>query len=447
MTTPAPHRPARRLGRAVRAGAVDIGPLRRSRPFRLLFTGQIVSMLGRQVTVVALPFQVYSLTGSTFAVGALGAVQVVPLVGTALVGGAVADRVDRRRVLLGANAALAACSLALTLAALGGAPPVALVYLLAGLVAGLGALEQPARSATVPNLVDRSDLPAALALMFGVFQVTLVAGPALGGILIGRFGLADAYLFDTLTFGAALTAAALLPARGPRSADPEPPLRAIRAGLAFLLSQRQLIGSFAIDLDAMIFGMPRALFPVLAVQTFHAGPQGLGLLYSAPGVGAVVAVLLASGVARTRRLGRTVVIAVLAWGTAIALMGLTSRLWLALALLALAGGADAVSAICRGTLLQTATPDHLRGRAVATNSMVVMGGPYLGDLEGGSVGAIFTPAVSVVSGGVLCVAGVGLVCALFPQLWRQGTGGGGEAPASMEVEGAVGVGPERALGS
>jgi MFS family permease len=257
-----------------------------------------------------------------------------------------------------------------------------------------------------------------VALMFGLFQAALIGGPAAGGLIIGHWGLGAAYLVDVLSFGAAITAVALIGPQPPGREHHEPPLRAIRSGLAFARRQPVILAGFAIDLDAMIFGMPRALFPALAASTFHTGPSGLGLLYAAPGVGAVAAILVTGWLGRVRRLGRVVIGAVAVWGLAIACFGLVGSLPAAVALLAIAGGADSISAVCRSTMLQTLTPDHLRGRMSATYSMVVMGGPYAGDVEAGAVAARFGTQVSVVSGGLLCVLGAGLVAAAFPALHR-----------------------------
>lgn len=416
-----PPRP-RRQGPGLRRLAIDITPLRRSRDFRLLFAGQLVSTLGRQITAVAVPYQVYQLTRSTLAVGLLGLAQVVPLVLCSLVGGAVADAVDRRRLLLASNSLLAGCSLLYAAGALHGHPPVAGLYAVAALAAGLGAVDQPARSATVPNLVPRELIPAAVALMFGLFQAALVAGPAVGGLIIGHLGLAPAYLADVLSFGAALTGVALISPQPPAHRRRESPLRSIRSGLAFARRQPVILAGFAIDLDAMVFGMPRALFPAMAATVFHSGPSGLGLLYAAPGAGAVAAVLATGWLGHVQRLGRVVIGAVAVWGLAIAGFGLTGSLAAGLALLAVAGAADSVSAVCRSSMLQTLTPDAYRGRMSATYSMVVAGGPSLGDVEAGTVAAQFGVRVSVVSGGLLCLAGVVAVTAALPALRRYHAG-------------------------
>jgi MFS family permease len=405
------------VARALRAAALDVRPLRESRDFRLLWSGQLVSMLGRQITVVAIPYQVFSLSRSTLAVGLLGAAQVVPLVGASFFGGVLADRLDRRRLLLATNAALAACSAVLAVAALRGDPPAWFVVAMAACIAGFAAVDQPARAATIPSLVPRALLPAAMALNFALFSIGMIIGPAVGGLIIGGVGLGAAYLVDVATFGVAIAAVVLMSAQPPRGAVVESPLRAIATGLRHLRRQRVILGTYAADLDAMIFGMPRALFPVLAVQTFHTGASGLGLLYAAPAAGALATVMTTGWLRRAHRLGRIVVLAVTAWGAAITLAGLFGVFWAALLLLAVAGGADAVSAVCRSTIVQSTTPDHIRGRVASASSMVVVGGPYVGDLEAGAVGAAFTPQVSFVSGGLLCLAGIGAVALAFPELW------------------------------
>jgi predicted MFS family arabinose efflux permease len=301
--------------------------------------------------------------------------------------------------------------------AVAGLRSVPFLYVVAGLAAGISAIDLPARASTVPNLVSRAKLPAALSLMFAQFQTTLIAGPAIGGIVIARFGLPLAYAIDVATFGASIAAVLAISPQPPKGRQPEPALRAIREGLAFALRQRPIAGGFFVDLCAMVLAMPRALFPAMAVGTFHAGATGLGLLYTAIGVGSVAGALLSGFVGRARRLGLGVVLSALAWGVCIALFGLSGgNLWVALVFLALGGAADAISAICRGTILQTTTPDRLRGRLSAANSMVVVGGPYLGDLRAGSMASLTSPAVSVEVGGLLCVLGCLAAFGLFPEL-------------------------------
>jgi MFS family permease len=398
--------------------AIDITPLRASRDLRLRVRGNVVSGLGTQAALVALPYQIYIETGSAFLTGLLGAVELVPLVAMALLGGAVADRRDRRKILLLDQIALVVTAAALAALAFGGSPPIPLLYLLGGLTAGFGAVQNVTRSAIVPNLVEPERLRSALALNFGLMAVTMVIGPAIGGVLIGAFGVGAAYTVDAVSCLAMVAAAAAMRPQPPQGDGPpvDGVLRSIAEGLRFVRRNRALTGSFAIDLMAMTFGMPRALFPVLAVSVYHAGAAGTGLLYAAVSVGATVAALTTGWLAHARRLGRIVIWAVAAWGAAIALAGLMPALWPAAVLLAVAGAADSVSAVCRSTINQTVTPDHMRGRMSSTFSLVVTSGPRLGDVEAGGVAALAGVRFSVVSGGIACVAGAALIAIAVPAL-------------------------------
>jgi MFS family permease len=413
-----PHSGLPLMRRSVRSLAVDVRPLRESAPFRRLFAGQLVSLIGRQITVVAVPYQVYSQTHSPLAVGALGLVQAVPLIAFSLLAGAVTDRVDRRQILVVTQLCLAACSAALLLGALSGHLPVGVIYGVVALAAAFAAVDSPTRTAVIPRLVRREQLPGALSLNLVVFQTSLVAGPALGGLVIARFGLAGAYGIDVATFAAALTAVWLLPPQPPAGEHHEAPLAAIRRGLSFARRQPVILGGFAMDLAAMIFGLPRALFPVLAATTFHTGPVGLGLLYAAPGFGAVIAALTTGWISRASRLGRVIVVTIAIWGCSVIAFGFARSLLIGLLLLVIAGAADSFSAVCRNTIMQTLTPDELRGRVTALYFMVVVSGPYLGDLEAGGVASLTTPQISVVSGGLLSLIGLGLGALAFPAVWR-----------------------------
>jgi MFS family permease len=412
--------PGRRpiAGRAIRTLAVDARSLRDSRPFRRLFIGQLVSLVGRQITLVAVPFQVYSLTRSALDVGLLGIVQAVPLIVGSLGGGAIADRFDRRRVLLVTQLCLAVCSGLLALGAFGGHPPLLAIYGVVAVAALVGAVDSPTRTAIIPNLVGADRLAGALSLNIVLFQTTLVAGPAIGGLVIAHLGLPEAYSVDVVTFSAALIAVLLLPPQGHSAIERERPIAAILRGLSFTRRQPILLGTFAMDLAAMIFGLPRAVFPVLAANTFHAGAQGLGLLYSAPGFGAVVAALSSGAVARSKRLGRIIVVSIAAWGVVVISFGFARSLWVALVLLAIAGAADSFSAVCRTTIMQRIAPNELRGRLTSLYFMVVAGGPYLGDVETGVVANAFGAEVAIISGGILCLVGLGAAAAAFPSVWR-----------------------------
>jgi predicted MFS family arabinose efflux permease len=405
--------------------ALDLTPLRTSREFRLLWFGEVISHTGRHITVVALPFQVYQLTRSPLAVGLIGLVQIVPLIVFSLVGGAIADAVDRRKLLIWTQLGLATTSLLLVGGAVSGNPPLWFVYLAAGLIAGLSAMDSPARSAAIPNLVSRRDLPSAIALNQVLFQVSDIVGPAVGGLILARLGLEWAYGIDAASFFAAIGAMLLMRPMPPkRDEGATRGLAAIREGFAYLKGRRVLISTFVIDLNAMVFGMPRAVFPPLALDVLRVGPQGLGLLYAAPAAGALLGALLTGWVRHVRHQGRAVMWAVITWGGAIAAFGLsvTRAFWLGLAFLAVAGAADVFSAIFRSTILQGTVPDSLRGRLSAIHIMVVTGGPRLGDLEAGVVAQLVTPVFSVVSGGVATVLGALILVWIVPDFWRYHAG-------------------------
>lgn len=423
-----PARPGTRLARVgdlIRGLAVDITPLRRSREFRALWFGELVSVTGRQITVVALPLQVFLLTRSPLAVGLIGLVQVGPLVVASIVGGAVADRMDRRMLLLVTELGLLGTSGLLLAGALVGDPPLWYLYGVAGLQAAIFGVNTPTRSAVIPNLIPRDLLPAALALGQVLFNTTMVVGPAVAGLILGAFpdartGLVWAYSADLVTFLAALGAVWLLPPLPPErdpERDPSTGWQDVKEGFAYLRKRRVLIATFLIDLDAMIFGMPRALFPVLALTVFRVGPEGLGLFYSSLAAGALVGALTAGWVGRIRHQGRAVIWAVAAWGAAIIGFGLSGDLFvLALVFLAIAGAADVISAVFRSSILQLSVPDALRGRISAAHIMVVTGGPRLGDVEAGLVASLVSPMFSVVSGGLACLVGVLIVARFYPEL-------------------------------
>jgi len=398
---------------------LDVEPLRRDRDFRFLWIGQVISGVGRQVTVVALPFQLYVLTGSTLAVGLLALVQLVPILVFALGGGAVADAVDRRRLLLVTQVGLALASGALFVLAATPEAPLAGYYVVAFVAAGLGAVDQPARSSAVPRLVPRERLPAAIALNQLGFQTMAVAGPALGGLLLATVGVAAAFLFDAVTFGAALVALLLIAPIPPHPGAARPSLATVAEGLRFARRKPIVFSTFIIDLVAMIFGMPSALFPALALDVFHAGPAGVGLLAAAPAAGALVGAALTGWVGRIRHPGRAVIVAVAGWGLAITLFGLsTGSFALALLFLALAGAADVFSAVVRSSIMQLETPDEIRGRVASIHILVVTSGPRIGDAEAAAVAAVAGTQLSVVSGGILCLVGLVAVVRGFPELRR-----------------------------
>jgi MFS family permease len=397
---------------------VDITPLRESPRFRRLFLGQLLAVLGRQLTVVAVPYQVFVLTDSTLAVGALGIVQFVPLMAVSLVGGALADSVDRRKLLVVSQLLLAATAIGLALNAASPDPAVWPLFVLSGVNAGLSAIDNPTRMASIPSLLRRALLPAGFALNQTMAQVANAVGPAIAGLLIASISLTATYLIEAVAFVAAAVTMAGIGSLRPEGGGRPVSLASIGEGLRYLRGERLIQSTFIIDLNAMVFGMPRALFPALGTGLFAGDAVTVGLLYAAPGVGALLAALTSGWVGAVSRGGRVVVAAVVVWGVAIAIFGLIPFLPLALALLAAAGAADVISAVFRSTILQLTLPDALRGRLSAIHTAVVGGGPRLGDLESGAVAAWTSIRFSVVSGGVACVIGALAIARWIPELWN-----------------------------
>jgi Transmembrane secretion effector len=397
----------------------DITPLRESRQYRLLFLSEGFSFLGSQITVVAVPLQIYLMTHSSLAVGLVGLAQLGPLLVFSLIGGAIVDAVDRRKLMIWVQLARGLLSAGLAWNAFVPNPALWPLYVLTAVGTGLQAVDGPARMAAVPALVRRDLVPAAAALHQIMTQLGQVAGPAAAGVIVARANLSTAYAIDFGTF----TVAALL-SLGLRRLPPgegavgRAGMSSLWDGLRFLRGRRALTGTFVVDLNAMVFGMPRALFPALGTGLFGGGATTVGLLYAAPGAGALIGAISAGWVGRVRRQGRAVLLAVVAWGLAITVFGLAAWLPLALAMLAVAGAADVFSAVFRNTILQLTVPDGLRGRLSAIHIAVVTGGPRLGDLESGGVAAIAGPRFSVVSGGLACLAGVALIAWRIPQIDR-----------------------------
>jgi MFS family permease len=409
----------------LRAFAVDIGPLRASRDFRLLWFGELISQTGSQVTTVALFVQVDQITHSAAAVGFIGLAQLLPMIVASVLIGPVIDRRNRRRVLMAAQVGLGFTSTILLIAAYAGHPALAVLYIAAGLNGGLVAVAMPTRAAMTPKLVPVDMLAAAAAINQVMWNVAAIAGPALGGLLVARFGLTWAYGFDVSTYGAAiLFVLCLRPTPATPAVDGEPEgWQAIKEGFAFLRGRRVLQSTFTVDLVAMIFGMPRALFPRLAVVQFHRGPEVVGLLFSALSLGALIGALTSGWVSNVRRPGRAILVAVTIWGLAVVGFGLSGRsLVMAFTFLAIAGAADVVSAVFRSSSQQLIVPDSLRGRLSALNILVVAGGARLGDFEAGIAGSLFSPFIAVVSGGLLCLVGVGVISGAVPEFsrWRVG---------------------------
>ncbi|MFL6336179.1 MAG: MFS transporter [Pyrinomonadaceae bacterium] len=406
---------AGRAQKAARSLALDLTPLRESREFRLLYAGQAVSLFGSMMTFVALPWQVYRLTGSTLASGMLGVVEFVPIFLMAFVGGALADSIDRRRMVRLTEALLALGTLLLVANSLLATPRVWVLFFCAALFAALNGLQRPSLEALLPRVVTPEQLPAALALRSLSGTVSMIVGPALGGLLVATAGPALTYSIDFVSFAASLAALWAMRAVPPPAGAERPSLRSMSEGLRYARSRPELLGTYLIDINAMFFGMPMALFPAVA-EGF--GGSTVGLLYAAPAAGALCVTLTSGWTKRVNRHGLCVVLAAAVWGLAIVGFGLAPALWAALLCLALAGAADMVSGLFRMTIWNQTIPDHLRGRLAGIEMISYTTGPLLGNAESGAVARLFGVRASVVSGGVLCVAGTALLSLLLPQLIR-----------------------------
>ena len=409
---------------------VELNPLKNSGDFRLLFSGQLISTLGTQLTVVAVPYQVYRMTHSSLDVGLISLTQLGPLLVFSMIGGSVSDSHDRRRVLLVTELLMAVSSAGLAINGSIERPTLWPLFVLSAVSGALAGFDRPAFNASIPGMVGRADLAAAYALWQVQLQVGTVIGPAVGGVLLSSAGLATVYWIDVGTFLVSFASVAAMGPLEPVAGAGPAGWKSVVEGARYLKGRQVIQGVYLLDIDAMVFGMPRALFPALGLGLFHGGPRAVGYLYAAPGAGALVGALMTGWVNQVRRQGRAVIVAVVLWGVAITVFGLVRVLWLALILLALAGWSDVVSAVFRNTILQAAIPDSLRGRLSAIQIAVVQGGPRLGDLEAGVVADGFGAQFSVVSGGIACVAGAFLLAALLPGFRNQRAGGLEIAPAA-----------------
>jgi MFS family permease len=407
-----------RLGRLVRAAASDITPLRESPAFRRLFVGQAVSQIGAQVTQVAVPLQVYAITRSSLDVGLIGFASFVPLLVFGLYGGAIADAVDRRKLVIVTSTATMLVSVVLLAQAVAHLKQLWLLYLCVVVQSGFAAVGTPTRGAIVPFLVGRHRLPAANTLIYGSFQLAIILGPLIAGVTVSAGGFGAAYSVDVVTFVAAFYAAVRLPRMPPARAARTASVAAIVEGLRFLSIRPVLLMTFLVDINAMLFSSPRALFPALASGHYGGGAHTAGFLYAAPGVGAILATVVGGLIARVNRQGVGITISIAIWAIAITAFGWSSSLWFGLLMLAVAGAADTVSAVYRATMLQVATPNSMQGRLQGVYSVVVTGGTRLGDVRAGAVATVVSPQVSLVAGGIACFVGLMLLVARVPAFLR-----------------------------
>ncbi len=400
---------------------VDTRPLRR-RDFRNLWLGQMVSTVGAEIAVVAVPFQVYKLTGSTALVGLLGLASLVPLLFVPLVGGAFADALDRRTVVLVTETGLAAVSVLFLVNALLPRPHVWALFVLQSLAVAVYSFGRPALASVAPRLVPDEELAAANSLTSVYSSLSSVAGPALGGVIIATAGVPWTFGIDAATYAASLLVIGWLPKLPPLEDVDRPSFRSIVDGFRFLKGRQALIGIFAVDTNAMVFGMPSALFPAIALHRLHGTASTVGYLYAAPYAGALACSLLSGWCSHVRRMGLGITVMACLWGAAIAGFGFTTSLWPALLLLAVAGGADFYSAVLRSTMLLRSTPDHLRGRLLGIEFMQVASAPSLGDLEAGVLASLTSLRFSIVSGGLACVFGCVVTALALPKFLKYDAG-------------------------
>jgi len=399
----------------MRKVSLDISPLRTSGPFRLLFVSGLVTYLGSMITYIAIPFQIAHLTGSYLAVGAIGLAELVPLIVFGLYGGALADTVDRRIMAISMEATMGLLICVLLANALLPQPQIWVLYLVAMLLAAADGLQRPSIDAMVPRVVAHDQMAAASALTSIRWTLGTVLGPAIGGILIATLGVWSAYAIDAITFAISIVILLRLPSIR-AAAEESASLRHVIEGLRYAASRRDLLGTYAVDLIAMVFAFPYALFPFLAVQL--GAPWALGLLYSAGAVGSLLVTATSGWTKTVHRHGRAVCIAAAAWGVGILLVGLTTNIWLVLVFLAVAGGADMVSGIFRGAMWNQTIPDDVRGRMAGIEMLSYSIGPLLGQVRSSTAASLLSLRGSFISGGVMCVAGVGIAAVCLPSLWR-----------------------------
>ena len=393
--------------------AIDISPLKKYPDFRNLWASGLISYLGSMVTYVAIPFQIKEITNSYVAVGIVGAIEIIPLILFGLYGGVLADYVDRKKMVWATEAAALVLSSLLLLNSLSSEPKVWIIYVVAGLFASVDGLQRPSADAILPRIVGHKDLPAASALMSLRWQLGVIIGPTIGGIVISTISISAGYGFDVFTFFISLLFLARVRSVPANPEAEKPSLRGLLDGIKYAFSRQDLTGTYLIDLAAMFFAMPTALYPFWADQL--GAPWALGFLYAAVTVGSVV-VTLTSGWIKTYRFhGRAIMWAAIGWGAAIALAGISNSLILVLFFLAVAGGADMISALFRGTIWNQTIPDNLRGRLAGIELLSYSIGPLAGQLRAASMAAATSLTFSVTAGGLICVFMVALLASFLPK--------------------------------
>lgn len=414
--SPAPPIEESAIAGRLKGSLVGVGPLRRHRDYRLLYGAQTITGFGSMVTFVAIPYQAFAISHSTFVVGAVSAVQLIPLVAMALYGGALADAVDRRLLVRATEAAFAVCSALLLIDAVSSRPMLWPLFVIGAAMAGLEGLQRPPLDALLPRLVDHEEIAQASVLNSIRSNTAAIAGPAIGGVLIAGVGLPAAYGFDLGTFAFSLALLSAMRATPPPADAEAPSLRRVLDGFRYARSRPELLGTYGVDFVAMFFGMPLALMPALA--THLGGARALGLLYAAPSLGALVASFFGGWTIRVYRHGAAVCLAAIGWGLGIVVLAFAPDLAVALVALSIAGMFDELSAIFRGRIWYETIPDGLRGRMGGIEQVSYSSGPLLGDLESGVVASLSSVRASIASGGILCVLGVALAALALPAFRR-----------------------------
>lgn len=394
---------------------IDLSPIKNNSEFRKLFLGQTISFLGSMITYVSIPYQIYELSKNSFLVGLVATVQLIPLLIAGLYGGALADSLDRRKLLINSEIGLLICSLLFIVNCLLPQPSIIFIFILAGISSGLVGLHRPAMDALVPQIVSSVEMNSVSALGSLRYAIGAVAGPALGGVLISQIGLSATYAVDALTFLISIYSLYKMKS----ISIPEPlaqvSFASIKEGLNYAFKTPVIMGTYLVDIIAMVFAMPIALFPQIADE--FGAKKDVGILYAAIPVGAAVISLFSKPLDKIKRQGAGVILAATVWGVFITLMAFGKNIYaMGLALL-LAGAADSISAIFRGTIWNEVIPTNIRGRLGSLNMLSYMIGPLLGNMRAGTMASISNTYVSILSGGLLCTLACLSCIWIFPQFW------------------------------
>jgi MFS family permease len=395
---------------------IDISPLKKYRDYRLLYFGQMISYIGSMVSYITIPYQVYELTQDNAMVGAIGIAQLVPILIFGILGGTFADRLNRRRLLITSEILMSVIIFGLMLNALRTHPSLWLIFVLVSVFQAILGFHRPSMEALTQTVVDRKDYASIGALGSFRFSFGAIIGPALGGTVIAVFGVSGAYLFDFFTFSGAIVCLSLMG----KSLDPPKSmgsaLSAAKEGFHYALSKPELIGTYVIDIVAMVFAFPVALFPAMSQN--WGGPKAAGVLFSAMATGSLVMTLLSGWTSKVSFRGRAVVIAALFWGVFIVCVGFSNNLWLAFSFLALAGAADMVSGIFRGIIWNESVPNTFRGRLSGIEMISYMTGPLLGNARAGWMAQTYSIPFSLISGGLVCITAVIVTASFLPKFWK-----------------------------